>query len=128
MSARTTNYSAPSVEELSETTVADWNQEPSLELNERQRRQLLVEWNHTASDFPKNRCIHELFAEQAARTPEAVAVVMGDECLTYADLDRRAHHLAHYLRTLGVGPELVVGLCVDRSLAMIVGFLGILKA
>jgi amino acid adenylation domain-containing protein len=122
------NCSATSVEEPSETTVADWNHGSSPELNERQRRQLLVEWNQTASDFPKNRCIHELFTEQAGRTPEAVAVVMGDQRLTYADLDRRSNQLAHYLRTLGVGPEFVVGLCVDRSLEMIVGLLGILKA
>ena len=69
-----------------------------------------------------------LFAAQAARTPDATAVIFGDEALSYRDLDRRANQLAHHLRALGVGPEVVVGLCVERSLAMVVGVLGILKA
>jgi len=71
---------------------------------------------------------HELFEEQALRTPAAEAVVMGDQHLTYEELDRRANQLAHYLRTIGVGPEVAVGLCVERSLEMIVGILGILKS
>ena len=70
----------------------------------------------------------ELFAAQAARTPEAVAVVFEDRALSYAELDAHANRLAHHLRALGVGPEVVVGLCVERSLAMLVGLLGILKA
>ena len=68
------------------------------------------------------------FEAQAARTPDAVAVVCGDESLTYHELNRRANQVAHYLQTLGVGPEVLVGLCVERSLAMVVGLLGILKA
>ena len=69
-----------------------------------------------------------LFAAQAARTPDAVAVVFGEEALSYGDLERRANRLAHHLQSLGVGPEVVVGLCVERSLEMVVGLLGILKA
>ena len=70
----------------------------------------------------------ELFAAQVARTPDAVAVVFEDAALTYGELDARANQLAHHLRALGVGPEVVVGLCVERSLEMLVGLLGILKA
>ena len=70
----------------------------------------------------------ELFAAQAARSPDAVAVVFEDAQLTYAQLDARANQLAHHLQSLGVGPEVVVGLCVERSLEMMVGLLGILKA
>ena len=73
-------------------------------------------------------CVPELFEAQAARTPAAVAVVFADQQLTYAQLDARANQLAHHLRGLGVGPEVVVGLCVERSLEMLVGLLGILKA
>ena len=70
----------------------------------------------------------ELFAAQVARTPEADAVVFEDERLSYGELDARSSQLAHHLRALGVGPEVVVGLCIERSLAMLVGLLGILKA
>ena len=81
---------------------------------------------------PRGRCrlrrLPELFAAQAARSPEAVAVVFGEQRLSYAALDARANQLAHHLRGLGVGPEVVVGLCVERSLEMLVGLLGILKA
>ena len=77
---------------------------------------LLVEWNDTAADYPRDKCLHELFAEQAAKTPDAVAVVYEDVELTYAELDRRSNQLAHHLRKLGVGPEVIVGLCVERSL------------
>ncbi len=94
----------------------------------RERRQLLEEWNATAAAYPRDKCLHELFAEQAARTPDAVALVYEDSELSYGELDRRSNQLAHYLRGLGVGPETVVGLCVERSLEMVVGLLGILKA
>ena len=93
-----------------------------------ERHQILVEWNSTSADCPRDASIHELFAAQAARTPDAVAVVCGDERLTYAELDGRADHLAHRLRRLGVGPEALVGICVERSPEMVVGLLGILKA
>ena len=97
-------------------------------LTDGERRQLLVEWNDTAADYPRDQCIHQLFETQAARTPEAVAVVFEDRQLTYAELNARANQLAHYLRELGVGPEVLVGICVERSLEMVVGLLGILKA
>ena len=73
-------------------------------------------------------CVHRWFAGQAARTPDAVAVVFGDERLTYGELDARANRLAHHLRARGVGPEVLVALCVERSAAMVVAILGILKA
>ena len=97
-------------------------------LNEAERHQLLVEWNETKRDYPKDKCIHELFEEQVKRTPETVAVVFEDQQLTYRELNSQANQLAHYLKKLGVGPEALVGICVERSLEMIVGLLGILKA
>ena len=77
--------------------------------------------------FP-SATLPELFAAQVARTPDAVAVVFEEQSLSYGELDARANQLAHHLRALGVGPEVVVGLCVERSLEMVVGLLGILKA
>jgi amino acid adenylation domain-containing protein/non-ribosomal peptide synthase protein (TIGR01720 family) len=92
-----------------------------------ERRTILYEWNDTAHPIPA-ATLPELLAAQAARTPEAVAVVFEDTTLTYAELDRRSNQLAHHLRALGVGPEVVVGLCLERSLEMVVGLIGILKA
>ncbi len=88
----------------------------------------LLEWNDTFADYPQDKCIHQLFEEQVARTPDAVAVVFENEQLTYHQLNCRANQLAHYLRSLGVGPDVLVGICVQRSLDMVVGLLGILKA
>jgi acyl-CoA synthetase (AMP-forming)/AMP-acid ligase II/acyl carrier protein len=92
-----------------------------------ERRQL-EEWNATAAEYPRERCLHELFAEQAGRTPDVVAAVSGHHALTYRELDGRANQLAHHLRGLGVGVETLVGVCFERSLDMLVGVLGILKA
>jgi amino acid adenylation domain-containing protein len=86
------------------------------------------EWNATESDYPRDACVHELIEHQAERRDDSVAVTFEDQHLTYFDLNRRANHLAHYLRKRGVGPDVLVGLCVERSLDMIVGLLGILKA
>nr|AXN93624.1 PuwG [Symplocastrum muelleri NIVA-CYA 644] len=97
-------------------------------LSETERQQLLVEWNHTKTDYPADKCIHELFEEQVQRTPNAVAVVYENSQLTYSELNARANQLAHYLQTLGVKPEVLVGICVERSLEMVVGLLAILKA
>ncbi|HEX8189934.1 MAG TPA: amino acid adenylation domain-containing protein, partial [Pyrinomonadaceae bacterium] len=97
-------------------------------LTEGERRRLLVEWNETARDYPRGRLIHELFAAQAGRTPEGVALVRGDEELTYSELNRRANRLAHYLRRLGAGPETCVGVLTNRTAEMVVCLLGILKA
>jgi len=97
-------------------------------LTDAERRQLLVEWNDTKRDYPKDQRIHELFEAQVERSPEAVAVVFEDKQLTYRELNCRANQLARYLKRLGVGPEVLVGICVERSLEMVVGLLGILKA
>ncbi len=97
-------------------------------LSEAERYQLLVEWNNTTKEYPSDKCIHQLFEEQVERTPDAVAVVFEGQQLTYQQLNARANQLAHYLQTLGVGPEVLVGICVERSLEMVVGLLGILKA
>ncbi len=96
-------------------------------LTQVERHQLLVEWNDTKTDYPKHKCVHELFEEQVERTPEAMAVVFEDERLTYRELNQRANHLAHYLRGLGVRPEMLVGICMERSLEMVVALLGVLK-
>jgi natural product biosynthesis luciferase-like monooxygenase protein/amino acid adenylation domain-containing protein len=97
-------------------------------LSPAQRQQLLVDWNNTKTDYPQDQCIHQLFEAQVERTPDAIAVVFEDQALTYAELNQRANQLAHYLQSLGVGPEVLVGIAVERSLEMIVGLLGILKA
>src|SRR6185503_4830955 len=97
-------------------------------LTEAERHQLLMEWNDTAADYPKDKCIHQLFEEQVARTPDAIALEFEDQQITYRELNRRANQLAHYLITLGIGPEKLVGICVERSIEMVVGLLGILKA
>jgi amino acid adenylation domain-containing protein len=93
-----------------------------------ERHQLLVDWNNTAADFPRDKCIHELFEAQVERTPEAVAAVYGDGRLTYGELNDRAGRVAERLRRHGVGPEVLVGLYMERSLDLVVGVLGILKA
>ena len=93
-----------------------------------ERHQLLIEWNDTEADYPADKSIHQLVEEQAERTPDAVAVVYANQGLTYRDLNAKANQLAHYLKKLGVGPDVLVGICVERSLEMIVGLLGILKA
>ncbi|MBD2438978.1 non-ribosomal peptide synthase/polyketide synthase [Nostoc sp. FACHB-110] len=97
-------------------------------LTQAEQQQLLVQWNHTHTDYPQDKCIHQLFEEQVERTPDAVAVVCENQQLTYHELNSRADSLAHYLRSLGVGADVLVGICVERSLEMVVGLLAILKA
>ncbi len=137
-------------------------------LSEAERHQLLAEWNDTETEYPADKCIHELFEAQVERTPDAVAIVFPstlrpfdklrtpqaqdtassghrklrtpqaqdttgtgqaeDQQITYRELNRRANQLAHYLQKLGVKPEVLVGICIERSVEMIVGLLGILKA
>ena len=97
-------------------------------LSEAERQQLLVEWNDTRADYPKDKCVHQLVEEQVERTPDAVAVVHENRQLTYRELNQRANQMAHYLRRCGVGPETRVGICLERSLEMAVALLGILKA
>jgi amino acid adenylation domain-containing protein len=100
----------------------------STALDEADRRRVLVEWNATEADYPQNKCVHELVEAQAARTPEAIAVVFDNERLTYAQLNARANRVAHRLRSLGVRPDARVAICAERSLEMVVGLLAILKA
>jgi aspartate racemase len=105
-------------------------------LTEAERRQLLAEWNDTKRDYPRDKSVHQLFEDQVELTPDAVALVLPsgssehgeDRQLTYRELNRKANQLAHYLRKLGVGPDRIVGVCMDRSLEMVIGLLGVLKA
>jgi non-ribosomal peptide synthetase component F len=97
-------------------------------LTEAQKHQILVEWNDTKTDYPKNKCIYQLFEEQVTRTPEADAVVFEDQQLTYRELNNSANQLAHDLRKLGVRPDTLVALFMERSLEMVIGILGVLKA
>ncbi|MCG3209093.1 MAG: D-alanine--poly(phosphoribitol) ligase subunit 1 [Anaerolineae bacterium] len=97
-------------------------------LTEDELRQTLIDWNATQADYPRQLGLHQLFTAQAARSPQAVAVEFEGQSLTYAELDARSSQLARYLRGLGVGPETLVGICVERSLEMVVGLLGVLKA
>jgi amino acid adenylation domain-containing protein len=96
-------------------------------LTQGERRQLLVEWNDTKEEYPE-RCVHELFEEQAERSPEGVAVIYEDKQLTYRELNQQANQLAYYLQECGVGPEVLVCICMERSLDMVVSVLAILKA
>src|SRR5438094_3551679 len=93
-----------------------------------ERQQILVEWNRTERDYPRDKCIHHLFEEQVERTPDAVAVVFGVQSLTYRDLNERANRLAHCLIERGVEPDTVVGILVERSIEIVVGILGVWKA
>ncbi|HLL47433.1 MAG TPA: amino acid adenylation domain-containing protein, partial [Longimicrobiaceae bacterium] len=97
-------------------------------LGEAERALVVEEWNRTEAEYPADQCIHQLFEEQAARTPMAVAVRFEEESLQYGELNERANRLAHYLRRRGVGLEVRVGICLERSLEMVVSILAVLKA
>jgi natural product biosynthesis luciferase-like monooxygenase protein len=97
-------------------------------LSPQQRQRILVDWNQTAMPYPQDRCIHELFEQQVAQRPEAIAVAFADRQLTYAALNEQANQLAHYLQQQGVGPDVMVGLYMERSIDMMVGLLAIHKA
>src|SRR5678816_2347465 len=90
--------------------------------------QQLAEWNDTAREYPRDTCIHQLFEAQVERTPEAGAVSFNEQEISYRELNRRANQLAHYLRSLGVGPEVCVGVCLERSVDLMVALVAILKA
>jgi len=96
-------------------------------LTEIEQRQLAA-WNATRQDYPRDACVPQLVARQASVTPDAVALVANNQVLSYRELNRRANQLAHYLQACGVGPNVLVGLCIERSVDMVVGLLGILKA
>ena len=94
-----------------------------------EHRRQLAEWNETTVVYPeRSLCLHQLIEAQAGRTPDRAAVVFEQQMLTYADLDRRGDRLARHLKELGAGPDVPVGLFVERSLEMVVGILGVLKA
>ncbi|HEX8087723.1 MAG TPA: condensation domain-containing protein, partial [Blastocatellia bacterium] len=97
-------------------------------LSEKERRQLAVEWNDTRRTHPDRVCLHHLFESRAERAPDAVALISGDEQLSYRQLNERANQLAHHLRARGVGPEVLVAICMERTPDLIVGLLAILKA
>ena len=97
-------------------------------LTDAERQQLLVGWNNTQADYPQDKCVHELFEAQVERTPNAVALVYGKEEVSYRELDNQANRVACHLRSLTIGPDVPVGICMERSAEMIVGLLGILKA
>jgi natural product biosynthesis luciferase-like monooxygenase protein len=96
-------------------------------LSDAERRKILVEWNETAVAIPETS-IHELFEAQANKTPDAIALIFEDQEITYRELNHRADLLAHKLREFGVGPDVLVGICIERSIEMMIGLLGILKA
>jgi amino acid adenylation domain-containing protein len=97
-------------------------------LTEAEARQLLVDWNRTGADYPQDKGIHQLFEARAEQAPDEMALVFDHQEMTYGELNRRANRLAHHLQRHGVGPEVLVGICVSRSLEMVIGILGILKA
>jgi amino acid adenylation domain-containing protein len=118
------------IQKLLEGIVANPDQPISMIplFNAVERRQLLVEWNDTTADYPTEKCIHQLFEEQVERTSDRIAISFNHQELTYAELNARANQLAEYLQGLGVRPESLVGICVERSLEMVIGVFGILKA
>ena len=93
-----------------------------------ERHQVLVDWNATQAEYPRNLCVHQWMEQQAQRTPKAIAVTMGSEQISYRALDERSNQLAHYLRGRGVGPETLVGIYLERSINLVVALLGVLKA
>jgi amino acid adenylation domain-containing protein len=114
---------------LIDSFLADRNQSiDSLRLLSLEEKELIAEWNRTEVDYPKDRCLHQLFEAQAERTPDAVALVFEGSQLTYRELNEHANQLAHHLQKLGAGPDVLVGLCLERSLEMVVALLGILKS
>lgn len=101
---------------------------PDIPLITEAERQQLMAWNATQQDYPRDVCVPQLVANQAAATPGAIALVANGHAITYRELNRQANQLAHYLQSLGVGPNVLVGVCLERSLDMVVALLGILKA
>ena len=93
-----------------------------------EHQQIVVDWNAVEHEFPRDRCLHELFEDHVDRDPAAPAVAFGEARLTYGELEQRANRLAQHLRTLGVGPDVPVGICLERGLEMVVGLVAITKA
>jgi amino acid adenylation domain-containing protein len=113
-----------------ETALGEAPDQPVVELDVLpvgEREQVLVRWNDTAVDYPQGRCVHELFEERVRAHPDAIALLQGNEQLSYAELNRRANQLAHHLHSYGVGPEQPVAVCMERGVDLVVGLLGVLK-
>lgn len=110
---------------LADTSAPVYSLQP---LSQRERRQWLEEWNDSDHDFPRDKCNHQLFEEYAQKHPDAPCLFYDEEFLTYRELDEKANQLAHHLQGLGVGPDVLVGICVERSLELVIGLLGVLKA
>ena len=111
---------------LSENKLEQYNL--TLPILKKSEKHLLIEWNQTQTDYPQQACIHHLFEVQVEKIPDAVALIFNNQHLTYRDLNSRANQLAQHLQTLGVGAEILVGICIERSLEMVVALLAILKA
>ena len=111
------------------STASGFNGNPGEEnsLKEAERRRLLYEWNDTLAEFPA-LCAHQLFEQQVEKAPDAIAVVFNDRQLSYRELNQRANQIAHYLRKLGVGPDRLVGVCLQRSPEMVAALLGVWKS
>ncbi len=97
-------------------------------LTEEEHYQLLIEWNDTHLDYPRQSCVHNLFEKQVEQTPDAIAVIFRDQQVSYQELNHRANQLAHYLQSLGTKPDTLVGICMENSIDTMVGLLGTLKA
>ena len=121
-----TNYYIAALTAIAHDPSSRWETTPLLSPGERQ--QVLVEWNATQVSYPTEVCVHELVAVQAARSPDAVAVVFEGQAMSYRELDVGANQLAHELRARGVGPEVRVAVCLERSPELVVALLGVLKA
>src|SRR5262249_49371425 len=97
-------------------------------LTDAEREQTLVQWNTTQADYPQEMTLHQLIVQQVEQTPDSGALVFEEEVLTYAELNRRANQLAHHLQRLGVSPQILVGICLSRSIEMVIALLAVLKA
>src|SRR5262249_25067863 len=97
-------------------------------LSETEKHRLVTEFNDTGADYPRDKCIHDFFVEQAERDPGRLAVRFSEEELTYQELNEKSGDLALYLQSVGVKPDSVVGICMERSLEMMVGIMGVVRA
>ncbi|WAH56505.1 amino acid adenylation domain-containing protein [Pseudomonas silvicola] len=130
-------FDAPRMQRMSEhwlnllQAIVDHTEQPVAEfplIGATEHQQIVVDWNRTAQPYPAEQCVHQLVEAQAARTPDAVALVHGEQELTYQQLNGRANQLARHLRELGVGPDVLVGVALERGLDLVVSLLAILKA
>ena len=119
-------YYARTLAAMAATPTARYEQQSLL--SDQERQQVLFDWNASREEYPEHLCLHQLFEAQAQRTPDAIALVFEDHGLTYGELNAQANRLAHQLQARGVGPDVRVGLCLERSLELPIGILGVLKA